>query len=406
MGRLFRLFCKRRTYVHYKFAFFDILKSVECDEIYVPVEARRGLMTTVPRCFKRKIRRPGAILSGCVRSFFILVAVLSLSACVGTTSSSSSSFNRQLSSKSKSASPTTIVEANGSKSDKSQAVEAVAGGGAGNPGTTEVAGLIAAGPSASEGLIDQFVCIKGLTGDLATGKAGQMLLLASGLSAEEPDAPVNVITAPLIMAENVSGIDPAPSAGAEAAAAGASGSLLSGSLLGRTEGLLVTAYEQTGRRYKAGGQNPSTGFDAAGFTRWVYSQRGVNLPQGAKMQAGGGRQVAKEELRPGDLLVYRDPGDQGGEYHVGIYTGQGNFLHAAAKSGVVTETAAFGPQYSPYFVGGRRYYDDPKATPLSDSRKMAATSRAVKLALSELGPNDKPNRSTAKSKSAGKKKKK
>jgi hypothetical protein len=74
---------------------------------------------------------------------------------------------------------------------------------------------------------------------------------------------------------------------------------------------------------------------------------------------------------------------------VGIYSGQGNFLHASPKAGVVTETDAFGPQYAPYFLNGRRFFDDPGAAPLSDNQKMAATSTAVKLALTELGPNDK-----------------
>ncbi len=152
-----------------------------------------------------------------------------------------------------------------------------------------------------------------------------------------------------------------------------------------TESILVTAYRQAGRPYKNGGQSPQSGFDGAGYTAWVFSQAGLELPKGAKRQAEGGQAVTKERLRPGDLVVYRDPAVKvNGGYHVGIYTGGGNFIHAAPKTGLVTETAAFGPQFAPYFVGGRRYYDEPSAAPLSEAQKMAAASSAVKLALSEL----------------------
>lgn len=366
-------------------------------------------MSTVPRRFDGKALGRFTAWSACkssLKCFCLLAAALTLSACVGTTSSSSSSYNRQLFAKSKFVAPKTINEVKEENALQAPGAEAAQSA----PSTAEAADAKAAADEAavsSGGLIDQFVCTKGLTGDLATARAGQMLLLASGLAvdAEEGGAQAETLSGPLIMAENVSGISPAPSAGA-VEAADSSVNALSGKLLGQTEGLLITAYEQTGRRYKSGGQSPATGFDAAGFTRWVYAQRGINLPPDARQQAAAGRQVAKEQLRPGDLLVYRDPSGKSEEYHVGIYTGQGNFLHAVAKSGVVTETAAFGPQYSPYFVGGRRYYDDPKAAPLSDSRKMAAASSAVKLALAELGPNDKPNRSSGRAKPKSNKKKK
>lgn len=259
------------------------------------------------------------------------------------------------------------------------------------------------------GVIDQSACTRGLGGDLTTAQAGGSFLSANGASASVDDeAPVVATVRPATPL-----VDLAPSAGAnEVCTPPATLSLKAG----LTQSLLMAAYEQTGRPYAVGGQSPATGFDATGYVRWVYGQKGVNLPKEAQKQAGAGRQVAKDDLRPGDLLIYRDPDSKGEAYHVGIYTGQGNFLHATAKTGVVNETAAFGPQYAPYFMGGRRYFDDPKAAPLSDAQKMAAASSAVKLALSELGPNDKLVRpiikpkasakSSGKAKSGGKPKKK
>ena len=255
-------------------------------------------------------------------------------------------------------------------------------------------------------LIDKNLCTTGLNGNLITGQAGQGLLRDNGIKSAYtltgdimPPPPSFDVAAAIP--------DPAPSAGTSEAAVSltslntsktTTSSAKTSSKSGITESLLMAAYQQTGRHYKSGGQNPDTGFDASGFTRWVYAQRGLSLPKDALRQANGGRQVSKDELRPGDLMVYRDPNGDANSYHVGIYTGQGNFLHAASKTGVVTETAAFGPQYSPYFVGGRRYYEDLQASPLSDVQKMSATSSAVKLALSELGPDDTLKRPVAKKK--------
>ena len=255
-------------------------------------------------------------------------------------------------------------------------------------------------------LIDKNVCTTGLNGNLVTGQAGQGFLRDHGIKS------AYTLTGEIMSAPPSFGVaaaevpDPAPSAGTSEPAttftslntSNTTVSLSKAPKNGVTESLLMAAYEQTGRHYKNGGQSPDTGFDSSGFTRWVYAQRGLSLPKDASKQANGGRLVDKSELRPGDLLVYRDLAGEGGGYHVGIYTGQGNFLHADAKNGVVTETAAFGPQYSPYFVGGRRYYDDTAAAPLSDGQKMSATSSAVKLALSELGPNDTLKRPVAKKK--------
>ncbi len=213
--------------------------------------------------------------------------------------------------------------------------------------------------NAAGDVIDISASTRGLSGDLKTARAGQGLLADNGLA-----RPLDGGAAPPAFGDYA---EPAPSAPTPIQVKANS-----------TAALLTAAYEQTGRPYKSGGQNPAAGFDAAGFTRWVYGQRGLSIPRDAKRQAAFGRQIAKEDVRPGDLLVYRDPSAKD--------------LHAAAKSGVVTETDAFGPQFSPYFVGARRYFDDPKAAPLSDEQKMTAASSAVKTALSELGPEDQPQR--------------
>jgi hypothetical protein len=238
--------------------------------------------------------------------------------------------------------------------------------------------------------------------------AGERLLLAHGLAPTREDEPHMVMgrgfpapAPPLAL----SAANTAPSAGEPAnGRAEYRPSRFKGHL---TKNLLTTAYEQTGRHYKLGGFSPLAGFDAVGYTHWVFASEGLTLPKTPANLATAGGAVTRENLRPGDVLIYRNPADQVNGWHVGIYSGQGNFLHASPKAGVVTETDAFGPQYAPYFLGGRRFFDDPEAAPLSDNQKMAATSSAVKTALAELGPDDKiikpalpkPARQAAKSKS-------
>jgi cell wall-associated NlpC family hydrolase len=268
----------------------------------------------------------------------------------------------------------------------------------------------------NNGLINQArLMAEPFPGRLFTALAGERLLTAYGLTptredetdAEplpgfeaapgltvaslDPAAPVLVAPVPVapVPAMNAPALDsniaaPAPSAGVPNLSAGRfrhQGD--------RTTKLLTAAYEQTGRHYRTGGLNPGSGFDAAGYTHWVFSREGMHLPKTPYGLAKAGVVVTRENLRPGDVLIYQNPTDKVNGWHVGIYSGQGNFLHASPKAGVVTETDAFGPQYAPFFLGGRRFFDDPEAAPLSDTQKMAATSTAVKLALTELGPNDK-----------------
>lgn len=241
------------------------------------------------------------------------------------------------------------------------------------------------------GLISLTDCTSGLNGILLTSRAGEILLYDRSLSSTPP--PTQVASQNQHSPRGTTN-DVATLAGTRIKSV----SNLSATVTkpekqnGTTQALLTGAYSQSGRPFKAGGKTPEAGFDAAGFTSWVYGQKGIRFPKNLEAQANNGRQVIREELRPGDLLVYRGASKGKNEYHVGIYTGQGNFLHTNSKTGVVTETAAFGRQFEPYFISGRRYFDDPQAAPLTDSQKMMATSSAIKLALAELGPNDKLKR--------------
>jgi cell wall-associated NlpC family hydrolase len=84
--------------------------------------------------------------------------------------------------------------------------------------------------------------------------------------------------------------------------------------------------------YVWGGNSLSTGVDCSGLVQQIYRQLGVNVPRTTYEQAKNGRQVSVNEVRPGDLVFYRN--DLG---HVGIYIGNGKIVHAAnSKLGTIT----------------------------------------------------------------------
>jgi len=88
-------------------------------------------------------------------------------------------------------------------------------------------------------------------------------------------------------------------------------------------------------------------FDCSGLTLAAYAAGGVSLPHSSAAQATLGRSVSRSELRPGDLLFWYSPVS-----HVGIYVGNGNFVHARNPSvDIVLQSVA---SYPAPFTGARR----------------------------------------------------
>jgi cell wall-associated NlpC family hydrolase len=99
--------------------------------------------------------------------------------------------------------------------------------------------------------------------------------------------------------------------------------------------------------YSYGGSSPRSGFDCSGFVRYVYAHFGVSLPHSSYAQFGDGRGVSRGGLRPGDLVFFDALG------HVGLYVGNGRFIHAP-HTGTRVRVETLAGWYSSRFTGARR----------------------------------------------------
>jgi cell wall-associated NlpC family hydrolase len=104
------------------------------------------------------------------------------------------------------------------------------------------------------------------------------------------------------------------------------------------DSLVALARAQVGKRYRLGGTSPEGGFDCSGLVKYVLSAFRVSVPRTSLEQARAGRPLPRgqAQLRPGDLLLFGRPRD--GVSHVGIYVGNGRFIHASSAAGRVIES--------------------------------------------------------------------
>jgi cell wall-associated NlpC family hydrolase len=111
------------------------------------------------------------------------------------------------------------------------------------------------------------------------------------------------------------------------------------------------AMSYMGVPYVFGGNTPSSGFDCSGYVRYVFANAGIYLPRTADVQYNCGYAVSTSELAPGDLVFFETycPGPS----HVGIYVGDGNFIHASSSRGV-TISSLSSSYYSAHYLGARR----------------------------------------------------
>jgi len=116
---------------------------------------------------------------------------------------------------------------------------------------------------------------------------------------------------------------------------------------------LLQALLSLGLDYRYGGNSPETGFDCSGLVAHVFREAyGVRLPQNARAQSEYGVRVSLAELRAGDLVFYNTLNRPFS--HVGIYLGDGRFVHAPKTGAQVRVEPIGGSYWMKRFDGARR----------------------------------------------------
>ena len=140
---------------------------------------------------------------------------------------------------------------------------------------------------------------------------------------------------------------------------------LSESLLDRGKTLLGTPYVW-------GGSSLKTGFDCSGFVGHVYSEElGIKLPRTTReMLSMDAPIIARSDLAPGDLILFNDQG-RGRVSHVGIYMGDGQFIHTSSKrSGGVRVDKLSNSYWNASYLQAKRVLTEDQIVPVIESGEM------------------------------------
>ena len=178
--------------------------------------------------------------------------------------------------------------------------------------------------------------------------AATVLWLACSLAVAAPDEPVDAITRLLID----KGLIPNTSATASSAPPE---SALVRQVRDTASDMVITAMNFLGVPYRRGGSSQDDGFDCSGFTRHIFEMSlGLVLPRRADDQAGapGLLQIARDDLKPGDLVFFNTL--KRTFSHVGIYIGEGKFIHSPRTGGAVRVEDMRFAYWNTRFTGARR----------------------------------------------------
>ena len=117
--------------------------------------------------------------------------------------------------------------------------------------------------------------------------------------------------------------------------------------------VLMRAISLVGTPYRYGGNTPEGGFDCSGLVHYVYRDMlDLRLPRSSReLAAWQGPRIDPGQLAAADLVFF---GDRGQVSHVGIYVGEGRFVHAPSSGGTVRLDRLDGPYWRDHYSGARR----------------------------------------------------
>jgi cell wall-associated NlpC family hydrolase len=107
------------------------------------------------------------------------------------------------------------------------------------------------------------------------------------------------------------------------------------------------AMGMVGTPYRYGGADPREGFDCSGLVFYAFTQSGFGVPRTSREQFRAARKIALHDASAGDVMFFQDEAKLS---HVGIYIGDGLFVHAPAKGQRVTVASIDAPYYQQHLV--------------------------------------------------------
>ncbi|WP_404821651.1 C40 family peptidase [Neisseria zalophi] len=121
--------------------------------------------------------------------------------------------------------------------------------------------------------------------------------------------------------------------------------------------LMLHSMSLIGTPYRYGGSDTSTGFDCSGMIQFVYQNAlGVALPRTARDMAAASRPIDPSRLKTGDLVFFNTGGSS--KYsHVGLYIGNGEFIHAPSRKGVIRTEKMSNPYFAKRFIGAHTFFN-------------------------------------------------
>ena len=119
-------------------------------------------------------------------------------------------------------------------------------------------------------------------------------------------------------------------------------------------GVLIRAIGLVGTPYRYGGNSPEGGFDCSGLVQFVFRDTaGLRLPRSTRdLVAMDAPEIDRRRLQPGDLVFFNPGG--GTASHIGIYVGEGRFVHAPSSGGTVRLDQLDSEYWRRNWAGARR----------------------------------------------------
>lgn len=119
------------------------------------------------------------------------------------------------------------------------------------------------------------------------------------------------------------------------------------------EKLIEAAKKYIGVRYVYGGMSPTWGFDCSGYIQYIFREIGIDISRVVTTQLADGAVVAREDLQPGDLIIFSHTAGYSFACHIGLYLGNDQLIHCGETRGVTIVNLS-DPYYSSHFECARR----------------------------------------------------